>query len=363
VAISNRFPRDHEGPGPLAYSHELGRRVRAGNWSEQALSTWTKALQAVDAERFGEAAELADYFADEARIINGLLDGLVAQLREFLTDRGVGEAELDAIDGQVRSLLALPDGREFEPGREFARFQQDLRAFILACGKEDAERCRDLGAGFKESWRKVHDRRVDHVCGLINAILERFGEDAVGEFHRSAMEPLFEGRYARFDIRSYDWPRALDQLMYLTFEAMRAHLVGPDRSGTMEVVEEEDRWLVRFDPCGTGGRTLRPDEVEGTGPRTAHPYNWPVLQEKHDFAWNTEGVCAYCAHCCVVMEQLPIDTFGYPLRVVEPPTWPNNTRQPCTWIMYKDPTAVPERYYQRVGRTKPADLEQQTDTA
>jgi hypothetical protein len=359
VATRAVFPRDHgdhEGCGPLGYSDELGRRVRAGGWSEQAASTWAKALTAVDGGRFDEAAELADFFADEARIINGLLDGLVAQLREFLTDRGVDEVELGTVDERVRALLAMPDGTPLEEGRQFARFLRDVRTFIVACGKEDPERCRDLGTRFKESWRQVHDRRVDHVCGLINEILQRFGEEAVGEFHRLAMEPLFAGRYARFDIQSYDWPKALDMLMYLTFEAMRAHLTGPDRSGTMEVIEEEDRWLVRFDPCGTGGRTLRSDEVEGTGPRTGHPYNWPVLQEEHDFAWNTKGVCAYCAHCCVVMEQLPIDKFGYPLRVVEPPTWPNDASQPCTWIMYKDATAVPERYYERVGRTKPTDL-------
>lgn len=350
------YPRGDDGRGPLAYSPDLARRVRRGNWREQAVSTWTRAIEAADQGRFDEAAEFADFFADEARIINGLLDGLDAQLSEFLSARGVTSAELDEVARRLNALLAMPDGRPFIAGREFARFLSDVRAFVVACGAGDHERCGHLGERFKDSWRAVHDRRADFVCGLINEILDRFGEEAIGEFHRVAMEPLFAGRYARFDIEEFDWQRALDMLMYLTFEAMRAHLAGPDRTGSMEVIEEEDRWLVRFDPCGTGGRTLREDAAEGTGPRTGHPYNWPVLKGKHDFAWNTEGVCAYCAHCCVVMEQLPIDKFGYPLRVVEPPTWPNRTTQPCTWIMYKDATAVPEEYYERVGRRKPAGL-------
>jgi hypothetical protein len=59
------------------------------------------------------------------------------------------------------------------------------------------------------------------------------------------------------------------------------------------------------------------------------------------------------------MEEMPIDRFGYPVRVVDPPRYPDtnrdpNVRQKCQWQMFKDPTQVPEEYYTRVGRTKPA---------
>jgi hypothetical protein len=86
------------------------------------------------------------------------------------------------------------------------------------------------------------------------------------------------------------------------------------------------------------------------------PYGWGVTTEKHDFAWNTTGVCYYCSNCCVVMQLKPIDAFGYPVRVVEPPTYPATSHAKCTWHVYKDPTSVPERYYEAVGREKPARL-------
>jgi hypothetical protein len=58
------------------------------------------------------------------------------------------------------------------------------------------------------------------------------------------------------------------------------------------------------------------------------------------------------------MEEMPMDRFGYPVRVIDPPTYPDTDRDPavrqkCQWQMFKDPTKVPEEYYTRVGRTKP----------
>jgi hypothetical protein len=59
------------------------------------------------------------------------------------------------------------------------------------------------------------------------------------------------------------------------------------------------------------------------------------------------------------MEEFPIDRFGYPVRVIDPPTYPDTNpdpavRQKCQWQMFKDPTKVPEEYYTRVGRTRPS---------
>ena len=142
--------------------------------------------------------------------------------------------------------------------------------------------------------------------------------------------------------------------MYVAMEAMRAHLAGSERDGDMEFFEEDDRFGVRFAPCGSGGRTFTGDAVEGTPPRTDAPYSWGVLEEEHDWAWRKKGVCYYCAHCCVILEQMPIDAFGYPVRVVEPPVRGQEGDDRCTWFMYKDPTQVPEHYYQRVGREKPS---------
>ena len=88
--------------------------------------------------------------------------------------------------------------------------------------------------------------------------------------------PLFAWRYEKFDIDKHPWDEALETLMYVACEAMRGHLVGPERTGDMELIETEDRYIVRFDPCGSGQRTVRGDWIEGTPPRMEAPYNWKV---------------------------------------------------------------------------------------
>jgi hypothetical protein len=127
----------------------------------------------------------------------------------------------------------------------------------------------------------------------------------------------------------------------------------------MELIETEDRFILRFDPCGSGQRTIRGDWIEGTPSRMEAPYGWTVTEEPHTWNHNQPGVCLYCAHCIILMEEMPMDRFGYPVRVVDPPVYPDtnkdpNVRQKCQWQMFKDPTQVPEEYYTRVGRTKPA---------
>ena len=86
--------------------------------------------------------------------------------------------------------------------------------------------------------------------------------------------------------------------------------------------------MLRFDPCGSGGRTVRGDEIEGTPPRMEAPYNWSVSQEEHSWNHDQKGVCHYCAHCIVLMEEMPIDRFGYPVRVIDPPIYRPERRAP-----------------------------------
>ena len=139
---------------------------------------------------------------------------------------------------------------------------------------------------------------------------------------------------------------------------MRGHLVGPDRNGDIEVTEDEEKYVIAFDPCGSGGRGQRGDLVEGTPSRSEAPYNFGVTTEEHDWAWNEKGVCYYCAHCCFALEYWPAQQWGHPLRVIDSPLYPEETsgEQPkkCTWTIYKSVDAIPAAAYARIGMSKPA---------
>ena len=176
----------------------------------------------------------------------------------------------------------------------------------------------------KETWRQCHDRDVDHTYALMSLVKEQLGEAAIRDMYDRVLLPLFVWRYEKFDIDKYPWDESLEILMLVACEAMRGHLVGPERTGDMELIELEDRYILRFDPCGSGQRTIRGDWIEGTPPRMEPPYDWTVTEEPHTWNHGTPGVCLYCTHCIILMEEMPMDRFGYPVRVVDPPRLPRH---------------------------------------
>jgi hypothetical protein len=121
-------------------------------------------------------------------------------------------------------------------------------------------------------------------------------------------------------------------------EHVRAHFSGLGRDGVVRIVEEEDRFRLIFDPCGSG-QAMRLREVALTGKSQALPQSSP-------YTWGLEGkVPAYCSHCAV-NEFEGLRRLGFPVFVVEFDPDPN---KPCGWTIYKDPNLIPEHYFKRLG--------------
>lgn len=341
----------------IGFSEVLGRRVRLGAWEDQKVSTYRIIRSALEDGDAATAADHAHYFVDEANVCFSLYRQWIRDLRGYLAGRGVGAEELERIDAAVVATLALPDGRPFEPFRHWDLVHAAQRRLIGASHRGETHEALAALEEMKELWRQTHDRDVDHTYGLMSAVQERFGADGIADMYQQLLVPLFAWRYQKFDIDRHPWDEGLETLMLVACEAMRGHLVGPERTGDFELVELEDRYVLRFDPCGSGGRTLRGDAIEGTPPRMEEPYSWEVAKEPASWNHYTPGVCLYCAHCVVLMEEIPMDRFGYPVRTVTPPIYgqreADGSLTKCTWEMFKDPTAVPEEYYERVGRSKP----------
>lgn len=339
----------------LAWSEDLGKRVRTGDWVDQAVSTVTKIEEAVAAGRLEEAAQLVDYFMEEAKVVYLIYEVWMAGFVEWLGLQGVSDVERDVELDRLKELLALPDGRRFEPAPAW-------EALGAAAGALAGRVRVGLGAGgldqLREDWRRLHDRYVDLISGILAYIARTFGEAALEPCYRHVLEPYIEQRYMPFDLRERQYDDTIYRNLYTTFEAMRAHLCGSERRGELEFEEDDDKWVVKFDPCGSGGRSSRGDPIEGTPPRPQPPYEFGVTTEKHDWAWNETGVCHYCAHCCFALELLPAERWGHPVRVVDSPLYPDETSgaepKKCTWTVYKRLDAIPEEAYRRIGRTKPA---------
>jgi hypothetical protein len=343
----------------IEYFPPLGRRVRLGSWQDQQVSTYRKIREAIAERRFDDAAELGNYFVDEARVCFAIYRQWIPDLNAFLAENGVEQEEIEAANARIVAKLDLPDGRSWDPYRQWHQFTMGVEEFVALVHREqDAAALAKLDE-LKETWRRCHDRDVDHTYGLMSEIVQRLGESAIGAMWDKVLLPLFTWRYEKFDVDKFPWSEGLEVLMLVACEAMRGHLVGPERTGDFELIETDDRFILRFDPCGSGGRTIRGDWIEDTPARMEAPYDWTVSQEPHTWNHGRKGVCHYCTHCIRLMEEWPMDRFGYPVRVIDPPVYPDTNRDPavrqkCQWQMFKNPTAVPEEYYERVGRTKPS---------
>jgi hypothetical protein len=343
----------------LTWSAALGKRVRSGGWAEQAVSTVSRIEEAIAAGRHEEAAQLVDYFMEEAKVVYVIYgvwsDGFVRWLR----DQGVENDQLAAELERLRGLLAFPDGAPFEPAPRWEALA--ARAGLLAnrvraLALEPEQALAELDE-LREGWRQLHDRHADFQSGLLALVARLFGEPRIEDCYRYVLEPYLQERYAPFDVRRQPYEETLERNLYLAFEAMRAHLVGGERRGEIELEEHEDRFVLSFDPCGSGGRSQRGDPIERTGSRAEAPYEFGVTRTEHDWAWNERGVCYYCAHCCLALERWPAEQWGHPIRVVDSPLYPHETSGPepkkCTWTIYKSLDAIPAEAYSRIGLEKP----------
>ncbi len=353
----------------LAWSEAIGKRVRAGDWADQAVPTLTKVREALaeagddfglKAGRREVAAQLVDYFMEEAKVVYVIYEVWTAGFLDWLRGAGVAEDELTTELERLRTLLAWPDGTPLDVAARWAALGE--AAGVLGNGIRSYDLSVAEGETLLEvllaDWRRLHDRYADLMAGVLAFVARRFGEAALEPCYRSVLEPYIQERYMGFDVRLRPYAETLVRNLYISLEAMRAHLVGPGRRGDVGLEEYEDRWELRFDPCGSGGRQVRGDEIEGTGSRVLAPYEFGVTQERHPWAWNETGVCYYCAHCNLALSTLPAERWGHPVGTVDPPLWRGEddplTRKQCTWTVWKSLEAIPEHEYERIGRTKPA---------
>jgi hypothetical protein len=321
-------------PAVLTWSDELGKRIRRGDAGEQAVSTVRKIEESIATGQWEPAAQLVDYFMEEAKVVFVIYTSWSEGFEDFLARRGV---PVDETASAFRRALE-PERRWLALGAEAGELANGLRAFLISA--EDARRRLDA---LREGWRTLHDDYADYQARLLKFVAERFGEAALGDCYRHVLGPYLRERYGPFDVRLRPYEETLFRNAYLSYEAMRSHLCGPGRRGELEVEEDDDKIVVAFDPCGSGGRQQREQELG-------------VTRERHDWAWNEMGVCYYCAHCCFALELWPAEQWGHPVRVVDSPLYDEahaDVPKKCTWTIYKRLEAIPPEAYERIGRRKP----------
>lgn len=342
---------NHGSERGVAYEAFLSRDARTGSWNDLGRGTYRVIQEEIEKENFELAAELLGVTILEAEELHEIYGHWTDDVLVWLSNRNV--TELDVEVQRLRELIGAEAFDGFEDG--WQRYCELTDTAITLVRSSDP----DAGARVEEArayWQRIHDGAVDALYGVLDVVVRRTGEDSLREVWDMLMSDWYDAHVVRMNVLNQDWSESARQLRVAILDGFHAHLTGAERLGDVEVIDEQDRWGFRFAPCGSGGRTMS-DQASAGGARPGPPYGFAVTTKRHDWAWNTEGICAYCVHCCLLNELIPIDRLGYPTRVIDAPVWPADRADPtCTWWVYKDPSRVPDEVYARVGRTRPQNI-------
>jgi len=340
----------------LKMSTGLGRLIRADDVSTLGDSSYKAMVDAIEAADWGRAGELAPYVHHEMRAMTAIYTTWCGDMERFLRVRhGEDDRALfierttspwyDAIHHQKTGLEAQDlftrlldhDATNALAYRAVPALIAAIEGRDIAAGLQCAETVRAQGQLYQDIY-------TDWCWSIMSYVGRTYGEEEVASLNRDTLLPWYKDRYDRY----FALPE--EERLQLTVEGMRGHLCGPGRMGDVDVSDHGNRWVIAFDPCGSGGRMRRGDPAGGDPPHTEAPYNFGVSSKAYDWTWGRTGVCYYCAHCAFVNEQLGIDTYGHPIRITE---YPESRDDKCRWIIYKNVDDIPEEYYTRVGRSKP----------
>ncbi|MFH1032408.1 MAG: hypothetical protein V1767_07615 [Chloroflexota bacterium] len=201
----------------------------------------------------------------------------------------------------------------------------------------------------------VRDSNIDIVGGFPQFWMTRYGEEQLFDVYWEllcrqrgvASWPVPPVGLKHRQMTGFDY--AMEHAIWM----VRPHRMGRlDGTGGFVLEEYEDRYEVVWDPCYTGGRTRRGDPIASMPPHTAPPFNYATNKVPHPWTWGKTGVTGYCIHCTLLHELMDVaQTDGYLGQWVS--GYPENPWDPCRYITYKNVDWIPEKYYTRLGKTKP----------
>ena len=319
----------------LQKSETIGRVLRLDDIDVIGVSSQTLAEESLAENRTDLAADLVRYFHTEMDIMKHIMNTWVQDTMRYIVEKsGTSEAAaVTASSGIMRTWLVYPFG--------VAERDNSLAA-IESGNSGEANRWLER---MRLAFLNIHEVQVAWMQDLLALIAEQFEEPGVLETVLHTHQDIWGDRYAAWDEMT-PWEKVA-----LTVEGMRGgHFSGMRRRGDVIVEDQGDRYMVAFDPCGSGGVLRRGDPETG---RPAYDIGTHgVNKEAHMWTWQKTDVHWYCSHCAIAMEWLPAQKRGYLLRPLDH-TLDHNA--PCPWYVYKEDRLIREYHYPRTGHTKPKE--------
>ena len=253
------------------------------------------------------------------------------------------EAVIHRKESGLGNVLVNVKSGEQIPLSPWKKIGKDIDAKIRSAILENK---RSAAAGLMHklhaALKPVHDPIPD-LCWLwMTLIAQQQGEQALYDLMIRSGERM-RGR----SIKAIPTTPVLEQV--LTHAAfMRGHRSGPEERGDIKIVEDDEKYVMEFDACGSGGR-MRRRSLDGLPPRQSPPFNFGTTSASHPMGWGRTDVPYYCTHCSVWSEIMTTDSIGYPARIT---LFDPDGTKPCAWVFYKRPEDIPEEYFTRIGRKR-----------
>jgi len=162
--------------------------------------------------------------------------------------------------------------------------------------------------------KRMHDASVSVIDDALGFIARELGEESVARFWRECFRP-----------------RVSDRAALGLSPRQHVERFAQDHAGhgsACEIIEEPDRFVLKLDPCGSGGALRRTKQ------------NVNVTRKPHDWSWGKAGVPYYCTHCRIAWELIAAEVGGQAVRIHQ---WPDNPNHPCLNIVPKEPWPKPVR--------------------
>jgi hypothetical protein len=199
----------------------------------------------------------------------------------------------------------------------------------------DKEGAKKLARRMYNEFLSMHDLYRNWAAATLSFVGKRFGDQALEEAMDAGVKSWWVPNLDKMP--QGDDAASLKARLKMFVAGLRAHLM------PLHIEEDDEKIVLQMRPCGSGGRLVLEGKYEGRDALL-------TIKGKQLLTYGREDFPVYCAHE-PIMELQDIKAHGAPFVVIEPAA--QIGKEHCNFIIYKDKSKVPAKYYERLGLKKP----------